>query len=217
MKKNKVGWIVFWLFIIYMAAGGNYMNIDDPYISDNVFWLALIDVIIISIVMVAVPFILRLINGKKFDIERGRKICKWNSILLFVFSVILMSALEIGIVGGLGALIYYYINKWLFVDEEVHDDTDNTVDSDEEDDIKFYCSNCNNYVDEFDEECYNCGDTFIQDSEDTKESEDFEDDEEHSERDVDEKYSDLMKLKKLLDEDIISKDEFEREKGKILD
>ena len=65
----------------------------------------------------------------------------------------------------------------------------------------FRCDNCGAIVKETAKKCPNCG-------------EKFEDDE--IESDMDQKYSDLKKLKKLLDDDIITKEEFEKEKKKIL-
>ena len=43
-----------------------------------------------------------------------------------------------------------------------------------------------------------------------------EDNEKHKDTDMEQKYSDLIKLKELLDNKIISKEEFEKEKKKIL-
>ena len=49
-----------------------------------------------------------------------------------------------------------------------------------------------------------------------KESKKMIDEVETNNTDVDKKYNDLIKLKKLLDENIITKEEFEKEKKKIL-
>ena len=57
-------------------------------------------------------------DGKKFSANKGKRICKWNSIILFLASIASTLLLGIGLIGGLGAIIYYFINKWTFVDEE---------------------------------------------------------------------------------------------------
>ncbi len=120
MKKNRIWSIVGLLFLLYCSSAGNYINSGDDYLADNNTWLALIDLAICSFCLMIVPFIWRLINKKRFDIKKGKAICRWNSIIAFIISSILMAATDIGFVGGLGALIYYFINKWIFVDEKTN-------------------------------------------------------------------------------------------------
>lgn len=79
--------------------------------------------------------------------------------------------------------------------------------------VQFKCDNCGTLVKESDTKCPKCGESF-DDSED--EQINIKDKKEDSKSDMDKKYSDLRKLKELLDDDIISKEEFEKEKKKIL-
>lgn len=253
-SKSKIGWIIFLLFLMYASANGNYLNSGDDYLYENSSWLALIDLAVCSVVMMAIPFIWRLVNRQKLSFSKGKKICIWNSIILFIVSIILMATVETSFVGGLGALIYYYINKWLFVNEKDYNDQNiicsncNTeassklkkcpncelplndvkkenviqenvefeeeVESNDEniEEIEqnvFKCSNCGSLVKESDEKCSKCGEVF-EDEEETENSK------KPNNSDMNQKYSNLTKLKKLLDKNIISKEEFEKEKKKIL-
>ncbi|MDD2392256.1 MAG: SHOCT domain-containing protein [Bacilli bacterium] len=252
-SKSKIGWIIFLLFLMYASANGNYLNLGDDYLYKNSSWLALIDLAVCSVAMMIIPFIWRLVNREKLPFAKGKKICMWNSIILFILSIILMAVVETSFIGGLGALIYYYINKWLFVNEKDYEDQDIIcsncdtkvssklkkcpncelplndlkkennnleviyVDDIEDDDETieeteintFKCSNCGFIVKESDEKCSNCGEVF--EDEDEKE-----DSKKQNKSDMDQKYSNLTKLKKLLDKKIISKEEFEKEKKKIL-
>ena len=256
-SKSKIGWIIFLLFLMYASANGNYLNSGDDYLYENSSWLALIDLAVCSVVMMAIPFIWRLVNRQKLPFSKGKKICIWNSIILFIVSIILMTTVETSFIGGLGALIYYYINKWLFVNEKDYEDQDiicsncntkvssklkkcpncelplNDVKEEiltqenaefEEEDVEnndenieeieqnvFKCSNCGSLVKESDEKCSKCGEVFEdEDEEETGNSK------KTNKSDMDQKYSNLTKLKKLLDKNIISKEEFEKEKKKIL-
>ena len=80
----------------------------------------------------------------------------------------------------------------------------------EEPEEEYTCDNCGAYVKEDDKICPSCGATFEDD--DTEEI--VESKKEKS--GMDKKYKDLTKLKKLLDDKIITKEEFEKEKKKIL-
>lgn len=73
----------------------------------------------------------------------------------------------------------------------------------------FKCDNCGALVKESDTKCPKCGEKFDDEEEEVKE-------EPKAKSNMDQKYSDLTKLKELLDKDIISKEEFEKEKKKIL-
>lgn len=75
--------------------------------------------------------------------------------------------------------------------------------------LKFKCSECGALIDEDSEFCPNCGEKFEDDEIEII-------DENNREENFDDKYDNLKKLKKLLDEGIITKEEFENEKKKIL-
>jgi len=68
--------------------------------------------------MMLVPFIFQIINRGELEFEKGKNICKYNSIVLFVISVLLKVIANMMFIGGLGAIIYYYINLKLFVGKE---------------------------------------------------------------------------------------------------
>lgn len=81
-------------------------------------------------------------------------------------------------------------------DDDIINDDENT----------FVCSNCGTKVNNSDNKCPSCGEL-------------FDDDDEISQKEttsMDQKMSDLYKLKKLLDDEIITNEEFQKEKKKIL-
>ena len=78
---------------------------------DLVFPAALLTSLLVSAMMMAVPGVCRLVKKERLPIKSGKRICLWNSILLFVIPTILGNNL----IGGLGAICFYFINKWLFV------------------------------------------------------------------------------------------------------
>lgn len=287
MKKENIGKIILLLLLLYCSAVGNYLNSGEDYLYKNAKLLGLIDLVACTLVLIIVPFTWRMINGKRFNCEKGKSICKWNSIIILVISIILMISIKFGFVGGIGAIIYYFINKWLFVDEntlEVDEVSSNKkfkcsncgaifYDGDKycnsckkifetEEDKKYKCDNCGFLVEESDEKCPNCklpfdGDINLKteiikkekvekmkadvseqeqkekqykcdncgtlvketDKKCPKCGEKFEEDDEsfNLKSRMDQKYSDLTKLKKLFDKKIITKEEFEKEKKKILE
>ena len=92
--------------------------------------------------------------------------------------------------------------------DEIMDDNENNDDFENE---MFKCDNCGALVKESDTKCPHCGEKFEDDAEDEQEET-----KEEKTSDMDKKYSDLTKLKKLLDKKIISQEEFDKEKKKIL-
>ena len=92
--------------------------------------------------------------------------------------------------------------------DEIMDDNENNDDFENE---MFKCDNCGALVKESDTKCPHCGEKFEDDAEDEQEETKKE-----KTSDMDKKYSDLTKLKKLLDKKIISQEEFDKEKEKIL-
>lgn len=128
MNKKRLTTTIILLFLLFASACGNYANSGNDYYADRALLFGFLDFCISCACMMAVPFLYR-INGKgKIEYEKGKKVCKWNSIILFIVSVLLkMTQISGGIIGGLGALCFYFINKWLFVkDKEVKDDNGET-------------------------------------------------------------------------------------------
>lgn len=82
----------------------------------------------------------------------------------------------------------------------------------------FICSNCKAKVRIDSKFCPKCGESFEDEEETIKEkkSSNKKSTSNNVPSDMDKKYSDLNKLKKLLDNDVITKEEFEREKKKVL-
>ncbi len=193
MKNNKKWSIIFWLLLIYASAAGNYESSDVLSIKENSYLLAFADLLVISISMMLIPIVLRLKNGKKFQYKVGKKICYWNSFILFVISMILQGALGIGITGAIGALVYYYINKWLFVsdidanaDAKEKKSHEEHIKQNAEEHVEFKCSNCLSTVEASSKYCPNCHESF--------------DEEEANGGSLNEKkYKDLINLKELLE------------------
>ena len=129
--------------------------------------------------MMVVPLSGMLNTGKKMDLEKGKHLCKVNSIVLFILSFVTLLLTERYFVGGVGAIIYYYINKWLFVEDESKRDIIETKSIDIEDESKKEIIKTKSF-------------------------------------DIDYKYSGLIKLNELLEKKIITKDEFDKEKEKLL-
>lgn len=106
------------LLILYASACGSYINYGN---TDNIYFLGLIDVLIISLIMMIAPFILKISN--KLNSQNCKKICKYNSLTAFIISVLITAITDssnfVGI-GGLGALFYYYININMFGNFDVN-------------------------------------------------------------------------------------------------
>lgn len=120
MKKEKIYTILFLLVLMWMSVTGQYLTMSE--FNDDAWLYGTIDIIIISVMMMIIPLIFRLFNKERLDIKKGKSICKWNSIGMFICSSALFAGIlgveKSGGIGGIGALIYYYINKWLFVYDE---------------------------------------------------------------------------------------------------
>ena len=128
MNKKRLTTTIILLFLLFASAFGNYTNSGNDYYADRALLFGFLDFCISCACMMFIPFICRLSEKKKIEYEEGRKICKWNSIILFIVSVLLkMTQISGGFIGGPGALFFYFINKWLFVqDKEVKDDNGET-------------------------------------------------------------------------------------------
>lgn len=110
---------IFLIIFMFTTLGGQY--IEYGYSIEQSTIAALIDIVIITFIMMFVPLCFRIHNKKLLEYKKGKKICKYNSIIAFILSVILTVTLNkentfVG-VGGLGCLIYYFINMCFFVSE----------------------------------------------------------------------------------------------------
>ena len=134
MKREHIGKIIIAFVLMYMSTQGQlieeWLNMySDMYgvpvselpdigvsyssITKEVALISCVSLCISTVVMMLVPFIVRMVKRKRLPYISGKRLCMWNSIVLFVLPLIVGKQ----VVGGLGALIYYFINKWLFVDE----------------------------------------------------------------------------------------------------
>ena len=124
MKKKNTGIIVFLLVLMFMSSLGSAlsellnMGIDYDSARSQALLFALISTTVASLFMMMAPLMSRLVNKEKLPHKGGKRICLWNSIIMFVCSSALMATTGMGFIGGVGALIFYFINKWLFVKEE---------------------------------------------------------------------------------------------------
>ena len=112
------------LFLMYASLTGQYLqevpNTSLKEANEIAFW----NVVIITVIMMVVPFVFMIINKGKMPNDKGKMVCKWNSIILFIISIILMAIKDMGFVGGFGAWLYYFVNKWLYVDENKEEKKD---------------------------------------------------------------------------------------------
>ena len=115
MVKNK-GKLIFVFAYIYLSSVTQYLQSGDDSLVKACLYLAFIDVLVCSLVLMIAPFLYKQINKDKLDKENFKSFCKGNSFVIFVISFIMMTIGLSPIVGGLGAILYYYINKWMFVD-----------------------------------------------------------------------------------------------------
>lgn len=137
--SNKKKRIVGYLLLVFVLVGLK-LFLGGPYLYN--FWEELISVLlcllIVSFILMIVPFILKLVNKKRFEYYKGKKICFFNSVILFVvFSVPNFLKILEGSTGFemmsidpvtfakvlikvyfIIAIIYYFINMCFFVENK---------------------------------------------------------------------------------------------------
>lgn len=117
MKKNKLFQIFGLLFLMWLLLMVKFLMSEFSY---DAIIMATFNIIILTIQMMIIPLICRIVNRDRLDINKGNAICKWNSIGVYIITIIFIIVILDGrtsniVVDGLGAIIFYYINKWLFV------------------------------------------------------------------------------------------------------
>lgn len=114
MDKRK-WYTILLLWLIQLSSAGQYISHGETFSRACIF--GFLDMVIVSIIMMIIPFIIRCRSGKLLEYNYGRKICTWNSVGVFIISIFIniMTDGKYAIIGGLGALAYYYINMWIFV------------------------------------------------------------------------------------------------------
>ena len=86
-----------------------------PEIPLSVLWNFLLGLCVSTIISMAFPLISRVIYGGKIPHDQGRLLCILNSIVALVFYAILEALFGIFFGADLCALMFYFINRWLFV------------------------------------------------------------------------------------------------------
>lgn len=126
MSGKRIVATVILLLLMFMSTVGQtseqllQAGADLNQASSASMLTGVITTVLVSTQMVLIPLICRLVKKEKLPPKSGKQISLWNSIGMFLVSVVISTMqlpLPIG-VGGMGALIFYFINKWLFVAEE---------------------------------------------------------------------------------------------------
>ncbi len=123
MERKHTGKIIALLALMFMSLFGNTtsellnMGVDYDAAVGRAFLFSLASMALSSALMMAVPFVVRISKKEKLPHKSGKRLCMWNSIILFVLSSVLLALTEVNFIGGVGAIIYYFINKWIFVGE----------------------------------------------------------------------------------------------------
>ena len=121
MEKKHTGKIIGLMVLMFVSSyGGNIetllqANVDYDKAGGYAFLSSLLGLCGSALIAMTIPLVCRLIKGKKLSRKWGRLLCVVNSIVAVVISAILQEMFDILFVGGIGAIIYYFINKWLFV------------------------------------------------------------------------------------------------------
>ena len=116
MKNKHPGLTTVFIVLIYISLVG---DIQQHYyqIGKEVgfaFFTAALESLVISAVMMAIPFICKIIKGDRMTRKKGKLLCLFNSIFWFAVPILIIGR---GFLGGIGAIFFYFINKWMFVDE----------------------------------------------------------------------------------------------------
>lgn len=111
-NKPKFKPAIILLVLLWASSSGQYLNNGFELSQANIY--GLIDIAVASVLMLCYPFISRIINKEQIEYYECRSICIGNSIILFIVSLVLTATIGFGFVGGLGAVMYYYINMNLF-------------------------------------------------------------------------------------------------------
>ena len=116
-RKRYFG-IFLLLLIMWISLSGQYMSASlAGEISEDWVLPCFIQFLITIIIMTIVPGIFCLMNHGRIENKKGKRICLFNSIILLILSIVLglISGKSTLFIGGLGAVLFYLINKWAFV------------------------------------------------------------------------------------------------------
>ena len=124
MENKHIGKIIGLMALMFITSFGNvvdkltHMNYDYETAGGYAFLITLADLALVSIIMMLVPFICRMVKNAKLSYKSGKRLCLWNSIILFILSSVLLALVDISFIGGIGAIIFYFINKWVYVSDD---------------------------------------------------------------------------------------------------
>lgn len=130
--KKIIGFgLMFIVLFIISYIFNDSINIFEELVEELIF------LGIASAVLLTVPIIFRLINKKQLEYKKGRKICFFNSLVIFIISLIPNLIVIINNTKDLSSsfdqvqfaktlivtfliisIIYYYINMCFFVDDK---------------------------------------------------------------------------------------------------
>ena len=116
-EKRLVTTIVIFVLMWVTAAGG-YLNSGNEQLFEKAYLIAAIDLLIISLITMCIPCIVWLINHRELEYKKGKRLCLWNSIVVSFVSGVLFVEFGFTAIGGLGAIAFYFINKWIFVSDK---------------------------------------------------------------------------------------------------
>jgi hypothetical protein len=123
MKNRHLGKII-GLYVLLFASSvagmiGTLMQQDALNAADICYGLllALLDLLLVSLVMMIIPGLCVLVGKGKMEYTKGTRICWFNSLILFAASYMMTAPAGISFVGGVGAILFCFINKWLFVQD----------------------------------------------------------------------------------------------------
>lgn len=125
MEQKHLGKIFTFILVMFIIADGGYIEdflrtgMDYNDAGVYAFLYAAAEVAISALVSMIIPLICRLIKGQELSYKRGKRLCLANAIITFLVPALF----NFPIVGWLGAIFFYFINKWVFVcDKDAADD-----------------------------------------------------------------------------------------------
>ena len=185
--------------------------------------------ILLTLIMYEIyPFIRVILMKKNYQFFEVRRMALWNSVV--VCSICLIAALLLGVnvpVNFAPAYIYYLINKKIWLNkgeikvsendehlskkanekttEIISKKSNNQKKNSQKQTSTFICSECGAVVKDGDDKCPKCGESFNEGIADN-----------NVKIDIDKMTSDLNKLKKLLDDGVLTQEEFNAKKKIVL-
>lgn len=102
------------MLVIYVLTFLMYLYFEYDIVMSAI--CSVFDVTFVSLIMLFIPFIVKCIKKDYLSYKKGKILCIMNSIILYLISVALYVYIEISFVSGITAVLYYFVNKHLFVE-----------------------------------------------------------------------------------------------------